>query len=118
MKSRPTIKIKIVRPEEMQSRSEAYTIVAKVLTEIGGCDRYVERRALIEAVQASLDATGKTMKNLDATISSFCALRGVHAVRELADGGVEELVTKRMQSAKEKTPDAAASGAKSERAIQ
>lgn len=100
MNTRPTIKIKLVSAEAMRSRSQAYSVVAKALTEIGGCDRYIERGALITAV----GATGVSMRNLDATISSFCALSGVHAIREHADGRIEDLVTKRMKRIEKEAP--------------
>jgi hypothetical protein len=100
MSPKPTIKIKLVSAESMRSRSQAYAAVAKALAEIGGCDRYIERATLIDAVRSA----GPSMKNLDATISSFCALNGVHAIREHTDGRTEDLITKRMKKTEKEAP--------------
>lgn len=108
---RSAIKLKLIDPEAFKTKSKAYQIVEQALTKMGGREFYIDRGALIGEVEVELELTGDAMKNLDATVSSFCALPGVHAVREAGEGEFEDLVTARIAATKKKAPEAEAAEA-------
>lgn len=95
MISRPKIKLRLTDPKRLGAQTLAYQIVARALSELNGEDQHVERGDLVEGVREELKRIGYTMKNIDATVSSFCALDGVEAIVEYPGGHIEPFESRR-----------------------
>lgn len=90
-----TIKVRLLLPELFAKKAMAYQAVARALENLGGAERHVDRSDVIAETRSLLDRTGFTIKNLDATVSSFCALDGVDAIFVYSDGHTTPFQSKR-----------------------
>lgn len=110
MSKKLTIKLRFASAQEFRTRSESYQILADVLGALGGHDDYVGRRELIAATNTKLAETGATINNVEAAVSSMCALPGIEAVVEHPDGRITPFTSRRLEAQRKKSGPAVEAG--------